>query len=65
MPSWFLSLILVELGGPMCNALVLLSLLSQTGGLSVIPSAPGDSTPFVVKIETAGLEPNTAYDCGV
>lgn len=49
----------------MCNILILLSLLTQTGGLSVIPSAPGDSTPFVVKIEIAALEPNTAYDCGV
>ncbi len=49
----------------MCNALILLSLLSQTGGLSVIPSAPEDSTPFVVKIEIKGLESNTAYNCGV
>ncbi|MDO9576166.1 MAG: hypothetical protein Q7J55_06535, partial [bacterium] len=46
-------------------ALILLSLLSQTGRFTVVPSAPADSTPFVVKIEIAGLEPNTAYDCGV
>lgn len=46
-------------------ALVLLSLLSQTGGFTVVPSAPGDSTPFVVKVEIAGLEPNTVYDCGI
>ncbi|MEA3431308.1 MAG: lamin tail domain-containing protein [candidate division WOR-3 bacterium] len=46
-------------------ALIVLSLLSQTGGLTVVPSAPADSTPFAVKIEIAGLESNTAYDCGV
>ena len=49
----------------MCNILIVLSLISQTGGLTVIPPAPGDSTPFVVKIEIAGLEPDTTYDCGV
>ena len=45
--------------------LTLLLLIAQTGGLSIVPSAPGDSTPFVVRIEVEGLEPNTEYGCGL
>ncbi len=44
---------------------IFLSILSQIGGLTVVPYAPGDSTPFVIKIEIDRLVPNTVYDCGI
>ncbi len=45
--------------------ILFLLLISQAGGMTVIPYVPSDSTPFVVKIDIEGLLPDTAYNCGL
>jgi hypothetical protein len=40
-------------------------LFSVSGGITMLPCAPDDSMPFIVKVEVSGLDANASYNCGL
>ncbi len=42
--------------------ILLISLVSVTGGIEILPNAANDSTPFVVKVKASELPPDTEYE---